>query len=432
MDKTTFRLSAAALMLAISASVSPGKTLAANAARVDFAVGNVNAVNATGQSRALAKGAQINEGDTIRTNSGRAHLRFTDGAYVSLQPQSEFRIDQYRYDGREDGSEKGLFALLKGGLRTITGFIGRSNKQNYQVSTAVATIGIRGTEYTIQYGSSITGTVGEGEIEVCNGAGCLNVTSGESYYVQEQNVKPVLTGKGPDLPPTPPQNPPPQFAIGENVDPAGLPDPGFVLSGVRNLDFVEGSFCSGCVGAGTGAMVFDSEGKLQIFNGQAVSAVQMGGNDGLIAWGIFGDSSRSGLLSHFVSGIPVPSSDLNDLSRLGAIGTYASIGKTPVTDASNQIIGQLNAATLTVDFGGKLPSIAAMDWTINNAAVSATLTGTLSGSKLAMSGLCGTNCSASADVSLFGPNAVRAGMVYKLSDVSMNPIAVGAAAFARH
>ena len=108
---------------------------------MDFAIGDVAAVNKAGQSRPVAKGAEIEEGETINTNSGRTQLRFSDGAFVSLQPQSAFRIDQYRYDGKQDGSEKTFLSLLKGGLRTVTGLVGRSNKKNYQVSTTVATIG---------------------------------------------------------------------------------------------------------------------------------------------------------------------------------------------------------------------------------------------------------------------------------------------------
>ena len=128
-----------------------------------------------------------------------------------------------------------MFSLLKGGLRTITGLVGRSNRKNYQISTTVATIGIRGTEYTIQYGQSISGTVGEGEIEVCNGAGCLSVTDGESYYVQSQEFKPILSNKKTDLPPPPPTNPPPTFAQGENVNSSGQPT-AFILTGTQALN----------------------------------------------------------------------------------------------------------------------------------------------------------------------------------------------------
>ena len=38
--------------------------------------------------------------------------------------------------------------------------------------------------------------------------------------------------------------------------------------------------------------------------------VQMQGNDGIMAWGTFTDSSS--LLTHFVAGLPVPSADLTD------------------------------------------------------------------------------------------------------------------------
>ena len=149
--------------------------LAASAARVDFATGDVKAIATDGTSRTLAKGAEVASGDTIDTGGGRAHLRFSDGALVSLQPQSQFRIDDYRFSGKVDGSEKGFFSLLKGALRTITGLVGRSNRDNYKVSTVVATIGIRGTEYSIAYGNSITVSTGEGTVEVCNAAGCLIV-----------------------------------------------------------------------------------------------------------------------------------------------------------------------------------------------------------------------------------------------------------------
>src|SRR4249920_3649761 len=169
MPQNYFNMNCRAALLAAIAAAYPVIGYSAPAAQVDFAVGNVTAVGANGQSRNLGKGAQIEQGDTVNTNGGRAQLRFTDGAYVSLQPESQFRIDQYRYDGKQDGNEKGFFSLLKGGLRTITGLVGRTNKANYQVQTSVATIGIRGTEYTIEYGHSVIGTVGEGQIEVCNG-----------------------------------------------------------------------------------------------------------------------------------------------------------------------------------------------------------------------------------------------------------------------
>jgi hypothetical protein len=419
--------------MASIAAAFPVVAQGAPAARVDFAIGNVAAVNKAGQSRPVAKGAVIEEGETINTNNGRTQLRFTDGAYVSLQPQSEFRIDQYRYDGKQDGSEKTFVSLLKGGLRTITGLVGRTNKKNYQVTTTVATIGIRGTEYTIQYGQSIQGTVGEGEIEVCNGAGCLNVTNGESYYVANQDVKPQLSNKGTDLPPDPPPSPPALIREVERVgisgvdcliDPASCPIPG-LLTGTQKLDIAKVDFSDGPLKfINSGApVVFDERGTLTNLNGLVPDTFRMSRNDGIMAWGTFTDSS--GLLTHFVAGLPVPSADLAKLGN--STGTYTLISGTPVTDSSNNQIGTLDSATLTVAFGlGKVG--VDMDWTINKAPLSASLTGSGTGTSFIASGSCGLSCSVSADILLFGANAARAGMIYDISDAILANSGIGAAA----
>lgn len=42
-----------------------------------------------------------------------------------------------------------VFKLLKGGFRTVTGLIGKSDRSEYRVSTQTATIGIRGTDYEV-------------------------------------------------------------------------------------------------------------------------------------------------------------------------------------------------------------------------------------------------------------------------------------------
>jgi hypothetical protein len=203
-----FRLRNPVLLMALAA-VFPVISYAAGAANIDFAAGSVTAVNAAGVQRPLTKGAEISNGDTIRTGEGgRAQVRFSDGAMVSLQPQTDFRIDNYQYSGKADGQEKGFFSLLKGGLRTITGLVGRSNRDNYKVVTSVATIGIRGTEYT---GALNPGTgelvvnTGEGLVEVCNGAGCVLLASGESGSVQGNNA-PRRTDSRPQLPPAQPEN----------------------------------------------------------------------------------------------------------------------------------------------------------------------------------------------------------------------------------
>lgn len=185
---------------------------AAGAARVDFAVGEVVAVQADGVRRPLARGAEVSAGDTVDTGAGRAQLRFTDGAMVSLQPRTQFRIDAYEFKGQPDGGEKGFFSLLKGAMRTITGAIGKADRKAYRLDTAVATIGIRGTEYAVAYGNSITATTNSGLIEVCNAAGCLLVEAGQSAYVPDANTLPTFTRRS---------------ALDPVSLPSGLPLPGY-------------------------------------------------------------------------------------------------------------------------------------------------------------------------------------------------------------
>jgi hypothetical protein len=74
-----------------------------------------------------------------------------DEGLIALRPNSRLQIEKYRFAGKTDGSEQGIFALLKGGFRSITGLIGRANKDNYKVNTATATIGIRGTDHEPLY-----------------------------------------------------------------------------------------------------------------------------------------------------------------------------------------------------------------------------------------------------------------------------------------
>lgn len=121
--------------------------LAADAGRVLLAGGNTVAIRGN-QTVALARDSIIQEKDLLRTGPGGSlQVRFSDESLLSLRENSELSVDSYRFNGREDGNEQALFRLVKGGLRTITGLIGRTNHRNYQMQSITSTIGIRGTDY---------------------------------------------------------------------------------------------------------------------------------------------------------------------------------------------------------------------------------------------------------------------------------------------
>jgi hypothetical protein len=176
---------------------------AAEAAKVEFVWGTAFAISASGEKNELTKGSNIQVGDTVVSEDARLQLRFTDGGFVSLAPHSEFRVNAYSYSGQPDGTEHISMELLKGGLRTIDGLIGKAVQAAYELKTTVATMGIRGTEYTVVYGEGVSGTVSAGAIAVCNAGGCIDVARGQSYFVADIQTKPVYISKAAFL--SPPQ-----------------------------------------------------------------------------------------------------------------------------------------------------------------------------------------------------------------------------------
>ena len=444
--------------------------LAAPAARVTFATAGVSAVKADGTQRPLSKGDSLMQGDTVATRRGRAQLQFTDGAFVSLQPDTVFRIDEYRFDGKADGSERGFFSLLQGGLRTITGLVGRTNRGNYQVTTQVATIGIRGTEYQIQHGNSINGSVGEGEIRVCNGAGCLGVASGQSFFVMGPNDLPVLTAVRTSF--APPQPPPPKprtesgtetderLGIAGEVAKAAEDETG-LIPGIGRVPGLGGggkrfptvdeitrkernalayardaggdspglSKNNGTAGFNRQSQLveYSSPGQLKL---QARSIAEAGGDE-IIAWGRWDRSYIDGGQTiqlgenqglHYVVGQPAPAHELNQ-----GTASYNLMGATTPTGTTDLPGGKLKRADLWIDFGTRRVDLDmkvtyggrsyTVDTRWNEGAAIELNRGQASFAGQGLPTSCpSSNCTTDVAGVVLGRNAQRAGMTYSISD----------------
>lgn len=180
-------------LLAASIAMLSGHAVAETAGRVTFISGEVTASSPDGSTRALRRGDAINGGDKISTRAGRLQIRFTDGGFVSLQPNSVFGVDEYLYSNRKPEETSLFFSLLQGGMRTITGTIGKVNKKSYQVRTPVATIGIRGTEYLASVNDTgLTVSVGTGFVYVENGLGNVIGGAGQNITVPNKESAPAL------------------------------------------------------------------------------------------------------------------------------------------------------------------------------------------------------------------------------------------------
>lgn len=119
-----------------------------SAATVLSVSGTASATDSLGRVRPIAKGADVYAGDKVVTaESGLVQMRLHDGGYLSVRPGTEMVIDQFLHDEKDASKSSFLVSLLRGGFRSITGLIGRTNPSGYQIRTSTATVGIRGTDH---------------------------------------------------------------------------------------------------------------------------------------------------------------------------------------------------------------------------------------------------------------------------------------------
>ncbi|HTY98506.1 MAG TPA: FecR domain-containing protein [Rhodocyclaceae bacterium] len=137
------------LPLLVCLGLAASAVLAAPVAQVADVQGVVTVLRA-GKPRPVSPPSNLEEGDVVVTETNStAVLAFTDGGKVALRPNTRFEIAGYHFASADPPSDNLFFRLLAGGLRTITGSVGkRGNRDAYRMASATATIGIRGTEFT--------------------------------------------------------------------------------------------------------------------------------------------------------------------------------------------------------------------------------------------------------------------------------------------
>jgi hypothetical protein len=202
--------------------------LAVPAATVTHLSGPLVCHSSSGATRSLTVGSKIESGETVETAKRTyARLKFTDGSDVTMKPGTRLQVEKYAYDKDKPREDAGSFNLLKGGLRTVTGQIGkRGNQDSYRMKSPTATIGIRGTVYDVQFcqdgsqdsscGSMPPGlylAVANGTVVITNSEGVqttLEVKAGQYVYVKNSTTPPVVLPNRPDIP----FNPPPSVGSG--------------------------------------------------------------------------------------------------------------------------------------------------------------------------------------------------------------------------
>lgn len=109
--------------------------------------GTLSAHRTDGSVRILRLRSDVQNGDTLTTQTASfAQINFTDGSSVTLRPNTVMNLERYSYEEKKPQGDGMVMRLLRGGLRTITGLIGkRGDLDAYKIRTSTVTMGIRGS-----------------------------------------------------------------------------------------------------------------------------------------------------------------------------------------------------------------------------------------------------------------------------------------------
>ena len=459
---------------------------------ITFVKGDALAERVGGMRTSLNKGYPVNNGDSIETKAnGMLQLRMVDGTQISLQPNTIFRVDDYAYNGSEDGSEKSFTSLLKGALRTISGAIGHKNKRNYAMNTPTATIGIRGTEFALSYNGESLVTVGEGAVNMCNGNKCLDLVAGQSAIVASPTSAPVLTGKvvakakkaadAPAVALDTQDTTKVELLIGEGSETSTLPVVVNTEAGTVSAIAIEANrepslgleFATFGLDANSKVVKISVDVDNRVSTAQAITIAE-NNSDGIVKWGRWTSTNLSGVTGtppvntnvnvlHYAANLSAQATPDSALQNLGSIGNPAAVynviastaptlsdagGSIISTGISNTVNGQLTAAFSagTIGYNFVVPvtssssvnfvGTAQFDGGASFVDVAPSSTGGLPLTNTATGGICGIGCTGVTtggefvQGSIAGLNAERAYLTYGAKNIS-NQTLTGAVIFSK-
>ena len=86
--------------------------------------------------------------DTVKTGNGKVGIEFVDDTRVDVTQHSKLLIDDFVYDPNTKTGKLSLKATL-GTVRYASGQIAKNSATNVKITTPTATIGVRGTDFTM-------------------------------------------------------------------------------------------------------------------------------------------------------------------------------------------------------------------------------------------------------------------------------------------
>ena len=115
--------------------------------------GQVEAITASGEKRALKVGDKVFESETIVTQKMSAvRLAMMDTNVIEIYPNSNMKIQQYVYNPKEDQKNVSL-EVNQGRIKSSVKQKYDNDKNKYNVKTPVIVAGVRGTTFSAEHES---------------------------------------------------------------------------------------------------------------------------------------------------------------------------------------------------------------------------------------------------------------------------------------
>jgi len=169
-------------------------------------------VRTTGEELTANLNTNIESYDNVETENGRLKIKFVDETQISLTEHTLVEITEYVYDP-DPSKSKMAMNFVQGTARFATGGLGLVPKENIQIDTPTAVIGIRGTDFTTtvdELGRSLVILLPDANCddkikleEGCKPSGSITVTNDGGTVVLEEAFQAVMVSTF-EQPPTQP------------------------------------------------------------------------------------------------------------------------------------------------------------------------------------------------------------------------------------
>lgn len=135
-------------------------------------------VDRDGQKIELNLGDKLKEKDIVLTKEKtKVQVIFKDETIITIGKNSTFAINEYLFEENQEPVAK--FGMINGAMRAITGKIGKVAPDKFMVKTKTATMGIRGTNFSVIVGE-------DGSYQAYCTYGAISVTIKGSEHVVHQ------------------------------------------------------------------------------------------------------------------------------------------------------------------------------------------------------------------------------------------------------